>query len=193
MRKISQKMWGVNSLNLANECGQGLAEYAVTLSLIAIVVIAALQALGHGTSDQFSGIRHACGDWTFNDDISVDSPFYYGVNGVFHVEGYPDYIFGGIGAKSFAIASAAGYDSLILTTYYNSNENLGEGYNAGDGFVYLPVAADVPAYGIHYDAGWYFGNDQDIFSLVPIDPPSVTVSGGTDASAFSDWLQTAAH
>ena len=56
LRKL-HRMW--LDITSANEEGQGLAEYALILALIAIVAILALIFLGNQISDKLSVIGHS--------------------------------------------------------------------------------------------------------------------------------------
>jgi len=43
---------------LRSEQGQGMVEYALIIALVAVVVVGAVMALGHGISNIFSGITN---------------------------------------------------------------------------------------------------------------------------------------
>ncbi|MCC6500776.1 MAG: hypothetical protein IT313_10970 [Anaerolineales bacterium] len=92
--------------------GQGLVEYAIIISLVAIVVVAVVLALGPKVGNTFSGINNSLnvgmgsdggsdddpgpgdsGDWTFaaneNDVVSVPTGVYqvqYGANGQYYYQ-----------------------------------------------------------------------------------------------------------
>ena len=92
--------------------------------------------------------------------------------------------------------SAFNFDYIEANTVYGISfwgfwyNNATAPYNAGDSFVYLPEDASIPAYGINYTAGWYFGNRSNPAQLVQISPPTITIGSGEDLynQAFITWL-----
>ena len=49
---------------IKDESGQGLAEYALILALVALVVIAALTTLGNNTKEKMEGVATKLGEST---------------------------------------------------------------------------------------------------------------------------------
>lgn len=166
-------------LRLKEETAQGLAEYAVILSLICIVVIASLQLLGGTISDKLRGFDSSEESYVFRENIDVTSTDWISAfcsDGMVQSGEYPTEYMDGI--MSWPII-----ESYNVLCFYKTGSSLemnnlyGTGYG---GYLYNPE--DVSYYGTTFNHGWYYCEDFNYFPLstFPVSAPTVTASSDFD-------------